>query len=302
MSPTIIRPHIREDPDIVSELEKQLKDEKKVPEEPETVVEEVEVTTEKKVKRLFDHEPGSPESYIKLPKGKYGGREYPDLYIGMDLVSATDKRINNQNFGLILNIDSKDNDQGYLGYISHVQALEIVTEIGGYVPSVLITREFLKLVVKGKSVVSDVIDGAGKIVAPDALEKVYKSMVISGPSWRAEWLSDSYSRGVMGLNVSTFVPDGDQLKREKMNLGMKYLRGLIKGKGIDFDNWLKRSTKHGLPDIFTTLGSFSYASPKKNCAATIHSDNFAGLVCCRPPSMRADHIGVREVRVYDWKK
>ncbi len=216
-----------------------------------------------------DFEPGKPESYILLPAGQYGGEEYPDLYIGMKRVSL-DARLEKalQTKGIQLsnkgNEVPRNNSQGFLGYINHQEALLINNALGGFTPSLLLSKEFLSLLEEGIFQGKVVHNGAGSKIQIPTLEVIYKDITEVRSPWRAEW----YGTRFHGSNISycTVTPKGvlqDVTRQMVLNVHLTQQ----KTPGIDFRYWLKNATSQGLPPSHCPDGALYYWPPKNDTVA-----------------------------------
>jgi hypothetical protein len=243
---------------------------------------------------LGNIEPGGPESYIILPAGNYGNREYPDLLIGVNRISYTDARVQRTVNKLYPQQQFSDNDKGFMGEINHQQALDITKEIGGFTLSVLLEREFLRHLNKG---VNDgnykVYNGKGDKIRPEILKTVSNEIVEVRSPWRSEWNADRFLDVGGKMNVTTYVFDNGSLKEVTEEL-TDYLK---QDKRIDYTDWLGRATKHGLPLSDCNDGEFYFWTPvNQRVARFVANSGGANLNCVRSPTSTGSSLGVREAR------
>ncbi|MEK6933331.1 MAG: hypothetical protein AABW75_00470 [Nanoarchaeota archaeon] len=239
-------------------------------------------------------EPGKLESYIILPAGNYGKRDYPELLIGINRISYTDKRVQNAVKKLYPQQQFSDNDQGFIGGINHQQALDITKEIGGFTLSVLLEREFLRHLNKG---INDrnyhVYNGKGDRIRSDVLQSVNNEIIEVRNLWRSEWNADRFSENNGEMQVTTYIFDNRKFKEVTESLG-DYL---AKNKQISYGDWLNRAAKHGLPLSGCKNGEFYFWIPiNGRVAGFVAGSVRAGLSCYWSPLSSNSSLGVREAR------
>jgi hypothetical protein len=238
---------------------------------------------------------GTPESYLVLPAGKFGKRDYPELYIGMRRLSYGDERVQRAVEQLYPDREFSDNNQGFLGNINHSEALAINNAIGGFTPSVLLGREFLRLLKSGSEGKKDVFNGARQKVDRDVIKIVYDDITEVRVPWRGEWFADRYSKKGRGMRVTTFVFDSGDLKETTESI-----RGyLVKSRtpGISMEDWLLDATDHGLPEINCPDGDLWYWQPISGYVAGFDAGSCRSVLSCNwNPTVRVSSLGVREAR------
>ena len=243
---------------------------------------------------LVSIESGKPESYIILPAGNYGGRDYPDLLIGMNRISYTDKRVQNAAGKLYPQQQFSDNDRGFMGGINHQQALDITRELGGFTLSVLLEREFIRNLKKGIDTNFKVFDGSGKRVASNILSGIYDEILKVQNPWRSEWNADRFSNANGTMNTTTYIFDNENLKEVTELLSADYL---VQNKQVKLIDWINKSTVHGLPLADCKDGSFYYWAPVNGSVVGFGAGSGgAGLDCGRSPTNANSSLGVREAR------
>ena len=245
-----------------------------------------------------DFEPGKPESYILLPAGQYGREGYPDLYIGMKRVSL-DARLEKalQTKGIQLskkgNEAPRNNTQGFLGYINHQEALQINNALGGFTPSLLLSKEFLSLLEAGISQGKEIHNGAGSKIQIPTLEAIYKDITEVRSPWRSEWYGTRFHGS--NINYCTVTPKG-VLQDVTRPLGNAHLTQQ-KTPGIDFKYWLKNATSHGLPLSHCPDGALYYWPPGNDTVAGFGADSGGAVLNCDgDPTYSDSSLGVREAR------
>jgi len=115
--------------------------------------------------------------------------------------------------------------------------------------------------------------------------------------WRAEWLDAEFKVENKDLFVYYYVFENNKIIRKKEKLDEDTLR-LDKTPGILLENWLKDSTKQGLPKKDIKNGDLYYWNPENGKVAVFSADDGgAVLYCYWNPSYLGSSLGVRAVKL-----
>lgn len=234
-------------------------------------------------------------NYVILPKGNYSGNNLPDLYIAKSKLKYSDERVRN-----VMNLPPNNkrtiNSRRCVGNITHPRALKMIESLGGFTPSVLIFKEFIRMLKSGIEERVEVIDGLRNPIPVSSLNKIYSDILSPETNSHKEWLFDRYliKRGELQMIAYSL---SDSVFQESERVAQPYLSSSMIP-GIDFNYWLNNSTSEGLPALESPKGSFLYWVPGIGRAARFcKCSNNVGLDCSADLNLSLPDLGVREVRL-----
>jgi len=231
------------------------------------------------------------ESYILLPSGKYGKHDYPDVEIAMTRLGYTpevEKAAKRK--GLTL----ANNSQGYIGNINHQQAVMLPRELGGTALSVILFKEFLKLLqagINGRSI----YNGKGDKIAKTQLGTFYNEITQVRNPLRIEWFDSKFEE--QGGKIYITYPIFKSNKWDYVKEPLEECLMEDKTAGIDINHWLNNATSQGLPPKNCATGSLYYWAPRKGMVAWFWADSGRAVLGCDwDPSFSRESLGVRTAR------
>jgi len=234
---------------------------------------------------------------ILLPAGTYGRYDYPDLLIGMQRLSYnSDVQAVNQRKGWQI-ANTATAPYEFIGNINHEQAIQLNQELGNATPSLVLGREFLRLLDSGINTKNKVYDGAGKTLDEAILKQVFDDITKVKGSWRAEWFDTKFSGTGKDMKITYSIYKGNHWEYTTEDLQDCLMENRIPG--IVLKDWLKNATSQGLPLSGARSGNkMYYWSPQDECVAGFYANSDrAGLNCVRDPTDCYGALGVRCVRV-----
>lgn len=231
------------------------------------------------------------ESYIILPSGKYGKHDYPDVEIAMTRLGYTPEV---EKIAKSKRITLANNSQGYIGNIDYQQAFILPRELGGTALSIVLFKEFLKLLQAGMNG-KTVYNGKGDKIAKTQLETFYNDVTQVRNPLRIEWLDSKFEEQGGKMYITYPVFKGNKWDYVKEPLEECLMQD--KTAGIDINYWLNNATSQGLPPKNCATGSLYYWYPRNDTVAGFWAVSvWAGLGCSRGPSGSRESLGVRAAR------
>jgi len=241
-----------------------------------------------------------PQNYIILPAGTYGKHDYPDLLIGMRRLSYNSdvEAVNQRNGWQIKNtakVVDVNHSYDYIGNINHEQAIQLNQELGNATPSLVLGREFLRLLDSGINSKKKVYDGAGKTLDGVILRRVFDDITKVQDPRRAEWFDTGFSGTKKDMKITYPVYTENHWEYTTEDLEDCLMKNRILG--IVLDDWLTNSTSQGLPLKDSKKGELSYRYPKNKRVARFGAYSiWFGLDCGWYPSYAYASLGVRCMR------
>ena len=199
------------------------------------------------------------ESYILLPETK----EHPDILVSQTRFVYTE---NIESFVRSLEINPQNNDNrdslyknGYLGISNYDQAIDINTALGGFTLPLNLFVEFVNKLMSGNT-----LDENNNPVAQRRIEAILEDLLNVRSPARMEWLNGRYNIKVKRIN-NQLIYSG-KIKYLKFDPTSRLTEveepieedALIQEKRISLNNWLRNSTKQGLPKKDVASGEFYY--------------------------------------------
>ena len=231
------------------------------------------------------------ESYIILPAGRYGKHDYPDVEIAMTRLAYSPEV---EKIAKAKKLTLQNNNQGYVGNINHAQAVMLPRELGGTALSIVLFKEFLKLLqagINGKVV----YNGEGNQIPKNQINDVYNSITQVKDPLRIEWLDSKFEEQGEKMHIIYPIFKGKAWEYVKEPLEECLMQD--KTAGIDINYWLNNATSQGLPPKNSATGSLYYWYPRNGAVARFGADSDrAGLYCDWGPADHGASLGVRVAR------
>ena len=151
--------------------------------------------------------------------------------------------------------------------------------------------DFLKLLESGNA-----YDGNGNKIDSSKLTSILDDITKVQSPWRAEWLDSKFSKKDKTTQVTYHKINQDG----RLTKVTEDVEGLLKNRipGISLEDWVNRSTKHGLPSADVKSGKLYYWAPTDGRVAGFGSNSGgAYLLCVGDPVGSIGSLGVRAARV-----
>ena len=230
---------------------------------------------------------------IILP-GDLRSEHYPDLSVSMLRISSLD--FLDPRFNEILNLNL-DNDQGYLGNITHDQALKLNRALNKHTLSVRYANDllyFLYLINDGKK---KAFDENGNSLDSRVTNWLLHDMVERRVPYRAEFFSDRYilKNDVFSVIYERAIDDGTVRETVEQLDEDTLMQSFAK---INFEDWVNSPTSQGLPRKNIRAGDLSYYSPTDNSVAWLGA-GAGGLIldCNWGPLGSSSGLGMRNFEI-----
>ena len=157
----------------------------------------------------------------------------------------------------------------------------------GYMPTIRMYVDFLKLIKSGKS-----FDGDGRKINPARLRELYEEIAAVRSPWRGEHLDAKFGSGVITYHL---IEKDGSARPVTESLGDCLMENKLPG--VDINSLLRTANKVGLPTSKTKSGSLYFWHPRENAVAGFDADSDrAVLICGRDPVIRDSALGVRVAR------
>jgi len=232
---------------------------------------------------------------ILLPAGTYGKHDYPDLLIGMQRLSYNSDvdAVNQRKGWQIANTATAPYE--FIENINYSEAIQLNQELGNATLSLVLGREFLRLLDSGINSKKKVYDGTGTVIDNSILRSVFEDITKVQSPYRAEWFDTRFSRAGRDMKITYPIYKGNHWEYITEDLQDCLMEN--KTPGIVLDDWLKNATPQGLPLKDSKQGNLYYWVPIDERVARFYADSDrAGLNCGRDPTGRDGALGVRCMR------
>jgi len=240
------------------------------------------------------------EKYILLPGEVYANdSNYPEilfpinrLSVSPDLEKVISKLKQQEKLPKDLNIENTalnpDYPQEYIGKITHEQALNIASDLGGFVlPLVYFNRVLAHLYFHSEKVHY----GNGNKIDDIYVKEILNEIIEKRSPWRGEHLGDFYViKGGELMTHHTEITPQQTLSEVKKPLDKSYLK---KDGYIDLEDWLKNPTEDGFPRKKGKSHVHSWYPRENRVVRFGASSGRAGLDCGGDPSDSDPALGVR---------